>query len=156
MEIKNIFIYKKERVGNRPPPKDPTPGGKRGQAGPPPPTKPSRPVTSEALGDGKGPPAWISRGWGEVASGFLEGLREELSAQSSRMMGSLVLAGWTGGTGNRGAPRGLSGRADFTFTGRLGRRAARRISRWLRALRRALGNEKEQHGVVRFCFFLAV
>lgn len=80
---------------------------------------------------------------GEVATErLLEGLRRELSAQSSRMMGSLVLAGWTGGTGNRGAPRGRSGRADFTFTGRLGRRAARRISRWLSALRRALGKER--------------
>lgn len=83
-----------------------------------------------------------------MASGFLEELREELSTQSSRTMGSLVLAGWTGGTGNRGAPRGLSGRTDdFTFTGRLGRRAARRISRWLRALRRALGNEKSSRVV---------
>lgn len=59
-------------------------------------------------------------------------------AQSSRMMGSLVLAGWAGGPGTSGATTGRMGSAGFTLSGRLGLRAARRISRWVRALRRAL------------------
>lgn len=141
-----IYLYIKKRGRET---QDPTPG-REGRA------PPARPVPSKCGATGPSEAACgqsgLRCGWrgvvvlGEVATErLLEGLRRELSAQSSRMMGSLVLAGWTGGTGNKGAPRGLSGRADFTFTGRFGRRAARRISRWLSALRRALGKERAAH-----------
>lgn len=51
-------------------------------------------------------------------------------------MGSLVLAGCADGGRETGARTVISG--GFTFRGKLGRRAARRISRWVRAFRRAL------------------
>lgn len=47
--------------------------------------------------------------------------------QSSRTMGSLVLAGCEGAGRGTGARTAISG--GFTFRGKLGRRAARRISR---------------------------
>lgn len=67
--------------------------------------------------------------------------------QSSRTMGSEVLAGWGGGGGAR-APPGRRGSPGFTLRGRLGRRAARRSSRWVRAFRSALaGGEWGRSGV---------
>lgn len=82
---------------------------------------------------------------GEMATKILEGRCPRGGrAQSSRTMGSLVLAGWAGGTGTKGATTGRS--TDFTLSGRLGRRAARRISRWLRAFRSALQGEREKSG----------
>jgi hypothetical protein len=63
-------------------------------------------------------------------------------AQSSRTIGSLVLAGCDG------AGRGTGGRTaisvGFTFRGKLGLRAARRISKWVRAFRRALPQRKTE------------
>ena len=55
-------------------------------------------------------------------------------------MGSLVLAGCDDGGRGPGGRTAISG--GFTFKGRLGRRAALRISRWVRAFRRALASKR--------------
>lgn len=74
--------------------------------------------------------------------GLSPGLHPGFLAQSSRTMGSLVLAGLEG-TG-----RGAGGRTDisagFTLRGKLGLRAARRISRCVRAFRKALQGKQEK------------
>lgn len=62
------------------------------------------------------------------------------AAQSSRTMGSLVLAGCEGAGRGTGGRTAISG--GFTFRGKLGLRAARRISRWVRAFRRALARKR--------------
>lgn len=72
--------------------------------------------------------------------------------QSSRTMGSEVLAGWGGAGGGR-APPGRRGSPGFTLRDSVGRRAARRSSRWVSAFRRALGEEERSNkwggGVVK-------
>lgn len=75
------------------------------------------------------------------------GRREEVGGgrgQSSRTMGSEVLAGWGGAGGGR-APPGRRGSPGFTLRDSVGRRAARRSSRWVSAFRRALGEEERSN-----------
>lgn len=55
-------------------------------------------------------------------------------------MGSLVLAGCDDGGRGTGGRTAISG--GFTFKGKLGLRAALRISRWVRAFRRALAGKR--------------
>lgn len=57
-------------------------------------------------------------------------------------MGSLVLAGCEGAGSETGGLTAISG--GFTLRGKLGLRAARRISRWVRAFRRALAGREEE------------
>ena len=83
----------------------------------------------------KGRSPAVGRGWGAGRRG-----------QSSRTMGSEVLAGWGGAGGGRDPP-GRRGSPGFTLRGSVGRRAARRSSRWVSAFRRALrGGAKQLMG----------
>lgn len=63
-------------------------------------------------------------------------------------MGSLVLAGCEGAGRGTGGRTAISG--GFTFRGKLGLRAARRISRWVRAFRRALAGKRGESRRIRF------
>lgn len=63
-------------------------------------------------------------------------------AQSSSTMGSLVLAGCGGAGRVTGGRTAIN--VGFTFRGRLGLRAALRISRWVRAFRRALATASRE------------